>query len=239
MFECTCTSIHHRAISSHNDVDGFVRLNLMAFNVEVYFHNYTLQGYSCILWVWTCDPGCIVEQFMISISFPLYMINICKPPQSWRRWQLTEKEFCFFLNENSRNLSFPLYLPCAFLVLLSLSSSSLPCVSVVFGVWRQSGGTDPAAHLKFIWSPPRERGESLHFKEIASTFWSAWHTVKHTVHTHIYIYILTPSGKVSPALQPSASSPYYFNIHSRCFNIYVNIRCLNCNFDTCIFCFLF
>lgn len=191
MFECTCTSIHHRAISSHNDVDGFVRLNLVAFSVEVYFHNYTLQGYSCILWVWTCDPGCIVEQFMISISFPLYMINICKPPQSWRRWQLTEKEFCFFLNENSRNLSFPLYLPCAFLVLLSLSSSSLPCVSVVFGVWRQSGGTDPAAHLKFIWSPPRERGESLHFKEIASTFWSAWHTVKHTVHTHIFIYIFS------------------------------------------------
>lgn len=69
-FECACTSIHHRAISSHNDVDGFVRLNLVAFNVEVYFHNYTLQGYSCILWVWTCDPGCIVEQFMISISFP-------------------------------------------------------------------------------------------------------------------------------------------------------------------------
>lgn len=186
------------------------------------------------LWTWM-HRGTIYDFYFFP---PVHDKHLQTSPELATMTAYRERVF-FFLNENSRNLSFPLYLPCAFLVLLSLSSSSLPCVSVVFGVWRQSGGTDPAAHLKFIWSPPRERGESLHFKEIASTFWSAWHTVKHSVHTHIYIYILTPSGKVSPALQPSASSPYYFNIHSRCFNIYVNTRCLNCNFDTCIFCFLF
>lgn len=48
-----------------------MRLNLLVNNAELYFHNYTLQGYSCTLWVWTCDLGCIVEQFMISFFFPL------------------------------------------------------------------------------------------------------------------------------------------------------------------------
>lgn len=128
---------------------------------------------------------------MISISFPPVHDKHLQTSPELTTMTAYRERVLFFLNENSRNLSFPLYLPCAFPVLLSLSSSSLPCVSVVFGVWRQSGGTDPAAHLKFIWPPPRERGESLHFKEIASTFWSAWHTVKHTVHTHTFIYIFS------------------------------------------------
>lgn len=142
---------------------------------------------------------------MISISFPPVHDKHLQTSPELTTMTAYRERVLFFLNENSRNLSFPLYLPCAFPVLLSLSSSSLPCVSVVFGVWRQSGGTDPAAHLKFIWPPPRERGESLHFKEIASTFWSAWHTVKHTVHTHTHLYIYSHSQWQSFSSFPALS----------------------------------
>lgn len=65
------TSHSHLQPLFKNDLDKFVRLNLAAYNMEVYFHNYALQGYSCTLWVWTCDLGCIVKQFMISFFFPL------------------------------------------------------------------------------------------------------------------------------------------------------------------------
>lgn len=76
---CVCTLKHTYVHTSHNhlqslfqsDLDGFKRLNFAAYDVEVYFHNYTLQGYSCTLWVWTYDLGCIMEQFMISFFFPL------------------------------------------------------------------------------------------------------------------------------------------------------------------------
>lgn len=40
-------------------------------------------------------------------------------------------------------------------------------------------GADPATHLRFIWPLPGDCGETLHLKEIASAFWSAWYALKH------------------------------------------------------------
>lgn len=66
---CVHTSHSHLQPLFQSDLNGFERLNFVAYNVEVYFYNYTLQGYSCTLCVWTCDLGCITEQFTISF-FP-------------------------------------------------------------------------------------------------------------------------------------------------------------------------
>lgn len=109
----------------------------------------------------------------------LDITNICKPPQSWQLWQLWRKE-----EKNtpkSRNISFSLYLPSAFSVLLTLSSSSLPCVYVDFAVFGTIQDWVGELHIWGLFGrSPRECGEALHLKETVRAFWSAWHTVKHS-----------------------------------------------------------
>lgn len=84
------------------------------------------------------------------------------------------------------------------LLLLLLLHSPMCCVVFRGGEEDKEGrggGTDPAAHLRFIWPPPGECGEALYLKEIASAFWSAWHPLKHTLtqtHTHVNVHTHAP-----------------------------------------------
>lgn len=129
-----------------------------------------------------------MKQFMISFFFPLvHDKHLQTSPELTT--MTTYNEGVKKMKQQKSPLSSlpPSPLPCP---LIPLFFFTLMCFCSLWR-WRGEiergswGGTDPAAHLRFIWPPPGECGEVLHLKEIASAFWSAWHTHKHT---HMYTY---------------------------------------------------